>query len=105
MIHDMAHGDTKGLSQRGWSNVAGIMPRINAALEERKRRDNPNIDLATAENWLLRPELIELCKDAINKNLDFKVRKGPLPISAILLLPFRANAFLAASILPQCLRW
>ena len=70
----MAQDETRGMSKRGWSNVASIMPRISAAVEERKQRDNPNIDLATAENWLLRPELIAMCKVAINKRLDAKVR-------------------------------
>lgn len=69
----MAGDDTKGMSERGWSNVAGIMPQISAAVKERQRRGSPNIDLATAENWLLRPELIELCKDAIYQKLDAKV--------------------------------
>ncbi len=65
----------KGMSERGWSNVAGIMPRIAAAVEERTRQDNPNIDLSTAENWLIRPELIELCKNAISSNLSAQVRE------------------------------
>ena len=62
-----------GLSARGWANVAEVMPRISAAIEERSRQDNPNIDLSTAENWLIRTELIEICKEAVEKNLRAKV--------------------------------
>lgn len=58
-----------GLSARGWANVGEIMPKISAAVEERSHRDNPNIDLASAENWLLRPELLDICKDAISSKL------------------------------------
>lgn len=70
----MARDDTKSMAERGWSNVAGIMPQISAAVKERQRRGSSNIDLATAENWLLRSELIDLCKDAIYRKLDAKVR-------------------------------
>ncbi|KAL5364141.1 PLP-dependent transferase [Aspergillus floccosus] len=48
------------------------MPKISAAVAERTRLDNPNIDLSTAENWLLRDELLDICKDAITKNLGGK---------------------------------
>lgn len=73
----MALNVPHGLSQRAWSNVAGIMPQIDAAVKAREQSDNSIIDLATAENWLLRPELIELCKMAINTRLEAKVSKGP----------------------------
>ena len=62
-----------GLSQRGWSNVEAIMPKIAAAVEERQIKNNTNIDLSTAENWLIRSELIEICKDAINQKLAGQV--------------------------------
>ncbi|MCJ1401065.1 hypothetical protein MMC11_004277 [Xylographa trunciseda] len=70
MVVDTNQDGRGGLSKRGWSNVAEIMPRISAAVTERTRQDNPNIDLATAENWLLRPEIIALCKDAIVQKLQ-----------------------------------
>jgi hypothetical protein len=72
MALDVPHG----LSKRAWSNVAGIMPQISAAVKAREQTDDSTIDLATAENWLLRPELIELCKTAINTRLEAKVSKG-----------------------------
>lgn len=61
-----------GLSKRGAGNVDAILPRISAAVAERTKnnlRSNPNIDLGTSENWLIRPELIELTKAAINDSL------------------------------------
>lgn len=64
-----------GLSVRGWANVSQIMPKIKSAVKERIRVDNPNIDLASAENWLLRPELIDICKNAIRDKL------GPVDLS------------------------
>jgi gliotoxin/aspirochlorine biosynthesis aminotransferase len=58
------------LSRRGWANVGDIMPKIGAAVKERtKLTSNPNIDLASAENWLIRSELIDICKHSINEKL------------------------------------
>ncbi|KAI0886469.1 1-aminocyclopropane-1-carboxylate synthase [Annulohypoxylon maeteangense] len=59
-----------GLSKRGWDNVEAVMPKIKAAVAQRKIQNNTNIDLSTAENWLMRPELIEICKTAILEQLD-----------------------------------
>lgn len=53
------------------------MPKIKGAVEERKIKENPNIDLSTAENWLIREELIEICKDSIAQGLEPKVRTIP----------------------------
>lgn len=55
------------MSIRGGSNVAAIMPKIAAAVTARSR--GTKIDLASAENWLIRPEIIEICKEAIVNNL------------------------------------
>jgi aspartate/methionine/tyrosine aminotransferase len=63
----MAETKVAGLSARGNSNVAAIMPKISAAVTERSQ--GTKIDLASAENWLLREELIDICKDAIASNL------------------------------------
>ena len=57
-----------GLSTRGLSNVSAIMPKITAAVTE--RTEGAHIDLSSAENWLLRPELISICKDAIASKLS-----------------------------------
>ncbi|KAF2729067.1 PLP-dependent transferase [Polyplosphaeria fusca] len=56
-------------SERGRSNIEAIMPKIKGAVEERKSKTSSNIDLSTAENWLIRPELMEICKEAINQDL------------------------------------
>ncbi|OTB04088.1 hypothetical protein M426DRAFT_59221 [Hypoxylon sp. CI-4A] len=59
-----------GLSQRGWNNVEAIMPKIKGAVEERKTITSAKVDLSTAENWLIRPELITICKKSIAKHLE-----------------------------------
>jgi aspartate/methionine/tyrosine aminotransferase len=56
------------MSQRGNSNVKTIMPKIGAAVSERSQ--GTKIDLASAENWLLRDELLDICKDAITSDLS-----------------------------------
>ncbi|KIX09590.1 uncharacterized protein Z518_00670 [Rhinocladiella mackenziei CBS 650.93] len=66
-----------GLSKRGWSNVDSIMPRIRAQVAERQAKQTTNIDLSTAENWLIRDELVELCKDAIVTNLEARHMSYP----------------------------
>ncbi|KAF3896639.1 hypothetical protein GTR04_1230 [Trichophyton interdigitale] len=58
-----------GLSKRGAANVDKIMPGISAALLERTKPTAPRIDLSTAENWLLRDEIIEVTKDGIRDGL------------------------------------
>lgn len=62
-----------GLSFRGAANVDAVLPRISAAVAERAKKDNPNIDLGTSENWLIRDELINLCREAIQERLLAKV--------------------------------
>ncbi|KAJ4390994.1 hypothetical protein N0V93_004593 [Gnomoniopsis smithogilvyi] len=61
-----------GLSRRGWSNVQSIMPRIKGAVQERSLKHSDKIDLSTAENWLIRPELVELCKASVGQLLEEK---------------------------------
>lgn len=63
-----------GLSVRGAANVDAILPRISAAVEERAKKENTNIDLGTSENWLIREELITLSKDAVRDGLLPKAR-------------------------------
>jgi hypothetical protein len=73
----MTASSKHGLSKRGWANVEAIMPKIKGALEQRKIQNNTNIDLSTTENWLLRPELVELCKVAIAERLQTGVGVVP----------------------------
>jgi len=63
----------RGLSQRGEKNVAVIMPKISSAVTERTTQKNTKIDLSTAENWLIRPEVVNLCKEAIDTKFNAKV--------------------------------
>ncbi|GIK07526.1 hypothetical protein Aspvir_003192 [Aspergillus viridinutans] len=58
-----------GISVRSHAVVEAIMPKIQDAVAERTRADNPNIDLSTAENWLIRDELIDICKSSIQADL------------------------------------
>lgn len=74
----MTVSSSHGLSNRGWANVETIMPKIRGAVTQRKIKNNTNIDLSTAENWLMRPELIEICKSAINDHLEPRVCRETL---------------------------
>ncbi|UKZ45834.1 hypothetical protein TrVGV298_000027 [Trichoderma virens] len=53
------------------------MPKIRAAVADRTQVDHPNIDLSTAENWLLRAELIDICKEAIFQLMTTKYFSYP----------------------------
>ncbi|CCT69461.1 related to 1-aminocyclopropane-1-carboxylate synthase 1 [Fusarium fujikuroi] len=46
--------------------VAAVFPTVSSNLSD---RSSDKIDLATAENWLIRPELQRLCKEAIQNHL------------------------------------
>ena len=62
-----------GLSQRMSYTVAALLLKVSATIAERKFSTPCNIDLATAENWLIRPELVNLCKDAVAQSLEVDV--------------------------------
>jgi hypothetical protein len=64
---------TLRLSERGGGNVAAIMPKISAAVAERSSKTTTNIDLSTSENWLIRDELVRICKTAVNEKLTAQV--------------------------------
>ncbi|MCJ1251406.1 hypothetical protein MMC30_008639 [Trapelia coarctata] len=70
--------DAHGLSVRMNSTVAALMPQISSTIADRSSIETPKIDLATAENWLLRPELIALCKSAVAKDLTAERFSYPL---------------------------
>lgn len=69
--------DGYGLSKRGGANVEAVWPRISKAVAERENTktepQNAPIDLGTSENWLIRDELIELFKEAVNDGLSDRV--------------------------------
>ncbi|KAF2128308.1 PLP-dependent transferase [Dothidotthia symphoricarpi CBS 119687] len=56
------------LSSRMQKPVSAILPKIAATISERTST-TPKIDLATAENWLLRPEILDICKEAVQSSL------------------------------------
>ena len=64
------------LSARGRFNTIEIIARILKAILEGVKDPkstnslNNTIDLSMAENWLIRPEVLEICKAAINDNFD-----------------------------------
>jgi histidinol-phosphate/aromatic aminotransferase/cobyric acid decarboxylase-like protein len=60
---------TMALSERMCSTVESVMPKIATQLAHRNS-SNPPIDFSTAENWLIRPELVEFIKTAVAKELD-----------------------------------
>lgn len=66
-----------GLSERGSANVEPILPVIRKEAEERKKRNIPMIDLAKAENVLIRLEVLEIYKKAIVDNLESSVCSIP----------------------------
>ena len=57
------------LSARMKQTIEGLLPRIAAV----KDRSSTLIDLATAENWLIREELGSIYKAAIQNGLSSKV--------------------------------
>lgn len=67
------------LSQRGRANIEGIMARIpKTILAGTKSTKSTNslddsIDLSMAENWLIRDEVLAICKAAIKDNFDTHV--------------------------------
>ncbi|KXX83235.1 hypothetical protein MMYC01_200285 [Madurella mycetomatis] len=56
------------LSSRMQKPASAILPKIAATIADRTNAAR-KIDLATAENWLIRPEIAEIYKDALQKNL------------------------------------
>lgn len=57
------------LSARGRSNVMEIMSRVPKNLlqdDENISDGNDQINLSMAENWLVRNEVLEICKNAIS---------------------------------------
>ncbi|KAK8157459.1 pyridoxal phosphate-dependent transferase [Phyllosticta citrichinensis] len=66
------------LSERMRGTVESIMPKIATQVAQRSS-SNPPIDFGTAENWLIRSELVDFFKDAISKRLvkqDLSYQRG-----------------------------
>lgn len=61
------------ISSRGRNNVDAIMPKISALIEEKFKSPASTIDLSTAENWLIRTELMAIYKAGVNDQLEARV--------------------------------
>ncbi len=64
------------LSQRGRSNIVEIMSKVPKSLLEdskSKSSETDRIDLSVAENWLIRNEVLEICKSVINQRFQTHV--------------------------------
>lgn len=70
----------ENFSNRGWSNIETVMRKIGAPMDHSPVADEECIDLSTAENWLLREDLLRLCQNTIAKKLMIKVIFKALPI-------------------------
>lgn len=67
---------THPLSSRIARPTAAVLPQISATIAQRTAqtpKTSNKIDLATAENWVVRPELVTLCKEAMARDLDAEV--------------------------------
>ncbi|KAI9792514.1 MAG: hypothetical protein M1816_002034 [Peltula sp. TS41687] len=60
---------TGDLSVRARSNVELVMPILRKMIEEKKHALDTAIDLSTAENWLIRNELLHIYKTALAENI------------------------------------
>jgi hypothetical protein len=81
------------LSSRMQKPASAILPKIAATIAERtSARTSRKLDLSTAENWLIRPELVEIYKDAIQNQLTVAVCTSITPyfliqMERVLILP------------------
>jgi hypothetical protein len=91
---------TMALSERMCSTVESVMPKIATQLAHRNS-SNPPIDFSTAENWLIRPELVEFIKTAVAKELDEHVSSLVLIASykEISLLTIRSGFIISKGVL------
>lgn len=67
------------LSNRARYNVDVFMPSISAKVKQKTSAASEQkiIDLATAENWLMRDELVGIFKDSISRELGSAVCLSP----------------------------
>jgi hypothetical protein len=67
------------LSQRGRANIEGVMARIPKAILAGTKSSKSSsslgddIDLSMAENWLIRKDVLAICKAAIEDDFDTNV--------------------------------
>jgi hypothetical protein len=77
------------LSKRMGTTVKAFLP-IAAAVAARGNVKPEDINLADGENTLMKTEMVELCKEAMNKNINASVSlsKGFNPIRSSKLFSF-----------------
>ena len=64
--------------------VAAVLPRIAVTVAERSSAQLPKIDLATAENWLVRDELVGIYKEAFARDVtEDVIIPIPLPNNSL----------------------
>ena len=70
------------MSQRGRANVQSMIPLFPQSFWDSSKSTKDGggssddcIDLSAAENWLIRPELLEICRASINDTLTAKVNR------------------------------
>lgn len=66
-----------GLSSRMTNIIAAVLPQIAVTVAERSSSGPPKIDLATAENWLVRRELVSIYKEAFATEANVEVNTFP----------------------------
>ena len=67
----------EGLSERGTLNLTAIMSQVPKAILEGSKCsivDGRGIDLSMAENWLIRNEVLDISKAAIQNTFEAHVR-------------------------------
>ena len=66
------------LSSRMNAIVAAVLPKIATTIDEKSSSGPSKIDLATAEHWLVRKELVEVFKKAFADDSDENVTASTL---------------------------
>ena len=80
----MANAKFKEFSRRTAQNLEFIIPKIQHIIDEQTKKVSSAIDLSTAENFLLRPELLLLSQQAAAKGLESEVNSQARQLSRLL---------------------
>jgi hypothetical protein len=64
---------TPGISNRMHNILQAVFPYLPHDNKQPTKSGLVPLDLSVAENWLLRPELLELCRDAVAKDFNATV--------------------------------
>ena len=72
-IGDLEANGRHGLSSRSRSKVAGFMPLLTTVHHLHHAGAVIDVDMAMGENWLIRDQILAICKKSIAEELDAKV--------------------------------